>query len=296
MTAFIPTTGLRAAFPSETVIVMDAPVWLFALGVSLISAIAFGLAPSIAITRVPLADAIKTQGGPGISAGRAQRRFRQILVVAEVALAFVLLTGATLLIQGFFTLTDRLEARFDSTNVLTAGLPTPATRFDSGVALNAYLDEMARRIHGLPGIRNVAFADALPTQGSRRTGRGSRYSVNLPPPSSSERTLASRSSAHRIFRLWLFAWSLAGRSTSAIETARRSLSSSTSHLRPRWGPASIRTGFLGRAAGKSPCCAARIWTWQRAGEASRPWDGTSCGDTSWSDRRRGTLSCSDGGP
>ena len=174
MLRLIPTSGLRAAFPPDTAVVMDAPVWLFALSVCLISGIAFGLAPAIAAAHVPLIDAIKTEGGPGITAGRGQRRVRRLVVAAEVALAFVLLTGAILLIRSLNTLTDRIAGGFDSTNVLTAGLPTAPTRFESGVALNGYLDELASRIHALPGIDEVAFADALPTQG---TPYGTRFQI-----------------------------------------------------------------------------------------------------------------------
>ncbi|MGE0704606.1 MAG: ADOP family duplicated permease [Vicinamibacterales bacterium] len=174
MMRLIPTSGLRATFPPDTTVVMDAPVWLFALGVCLMSGIAFGLAPAVAATSVSLTDAIKTEGGPGISAGRGQRRVRQVVAAAEVALAFVLLTAAILLIRSFDTLTDRVASGYESTNVLTAGLPTAPTRFESGEALNAYLDEIARRIHALPGIRDVAFADALPTQG---TPYGARFQL-----------------------------------------------------------------------------------------------------------------------
>src|SRR5439155_4728392 len=109
---------------------------------------------------------IKERGGAGGSAGRALRRLRQTLVVAEVALAFVLLTSAGLLIRSFFALQAQISVGFDSTNVLTARLPIPARRFDGPEALNAYLDRMADRIQSLPGIRDVAFAEGLPTQGT----------------------------------------------------------------------------------------------------------------------------------
>jgi putative ABC transport system permease protein len=90
---------------------------------------------------------------------------RQALIVSEVALAFVLLTGAGLLIQSFFTLTRRIDAGFDRTSVLTAALPMPPSRFDTGAAFNRYLDDIAARVAALPGVRDVAFADAIPPQG-----------------------------------------------------------------------------------------------------------------------------------
>ena len=160
----IPTTGLRAAYPEGTAIGIDRFVWLFAMSVSAISGIAFGLSPALSAARRPLVETLR-DGTPGASAGRGQRAMRHILVVAEVALAFVLLTGAGLLIQSFFTLTQRIDAGFDRTSVLTATLPIPASRFQTGAAVNRYLDEIGERIAALPGIRDVAFADAIPPQG-----------------------------------------------------------------------------------------------------------------------------------
>jgi predicted permease len=134
--------------------------------VSMLSGLACGLAPAVGATRPrSLVGFIKAGAGPGASGDRAQQRLRQILVVTEVALAFVLLTSAGLLVQSFFVLRQRVEAGFDSTNVLTAGLPIPDTRFKDPEALTAYLHQMARRIQLLPGIREVAFTDGLPTQG-----------------------------------------------------------------------------------------------------------------------------------
>jgi putative ABC transport system permease protein len=66
----IPTTGLRAAFPADTRIAMDGAVWLFALGLSVSSGVAFGLLPALGATRVPLTEVIKS-GGLNVTAGRA---------------------------------------------------------------------------------------------------------------------------------------------------------------------------------------------------------------------------------
>jgi putative ABC transport system permease protein len=169
-----PTSGLRAAFPPDTAVVIDAPVWGFALGVCMVSGMAFGLAPAIAATRVIAWDALKTAGGAGLTTGKRQRAIGHGFVIAEIALAFVLLTSAVLLIRSFNTLTHLVAGGFDSTNVLTARLPTSPSRFETGQLLNAYLDEVERRLRALPGIQDVAFADALPTQG---TPYGARFQI-----------------------------------------------------------------------------------------------------------------------
>jgi ABC-type antimicrobial peptide transport system permease subunit len=166
MTAAIVSTGISKAVPSETTMSMDSPVWLLALVLSVLSGVAFGLGPSLRATRTALAGSIKERGGPGISEGRAHQRLRQNLVIAEVALAFVLMITSGLLIQGFVKLQERSGTGFDATNVLTARLPIPSRRFDDPKALSAYLDHIADRIQVIPGIRDVAFAEGLPTQGA----------------------------------------------------------------------------------------------------------------------------------
>jgi putative ABC transport system permease protein len=164
MVPAIPTTGLRAVYPEGTAIAIDRTVWLFAMAASAISGIGFGLSPALSAARRPLADAIR-DGSPGMSAARGQHRARQVLVVVEVALAFVLLAGAGLLIQSFFTLRQRIDTGFDRTSVLTATLPMPESRYLTGASVNRYFDEIQSRIQALPGVRDAAFADAVPPQG-----------------------------------------------------------------------------------------------------------------------------------
>jgi len=161
----IPTTGLRTAYPEGTVIAIDRVVWIFAMTLSVVSGIAFGLAPAIGAARRPLVETIR-DGTPGVTGGPGQKGLRHTLVAAEVALAFVLLTGAGLLIQSFFTLTERIDSGFDRAGVLTGTLPMPPSRFDTGAALNRYLDEIAAGVEALPGVRDVAFADAVPPMGT----------------------------------------------------------------------------------------------------------------------------------
>lgn len=166
LTNRLPTTGLRAAFPPDTVIETDATIWFFTLALATCSGIAFGLAPALGVSRVSFMAALAGDARAGMSAGPAQRRSRTILVGVEVAFAFVLLTTAVLLTQSLLVLTNRIGSGFDPTNVVTAGLPTPLSRFESGEAHNAYLDELTSRLHALPGVSDVAFTDSPPTYGA----------------------------------------------------------------------------------------------------------------------------------
>jgi predicted permease len=85
-------------------------------------------------------------------------------VVAEAALAFVLLTGAGLLIRSFFQM-QQADTGFDATNVMTAGLPLSDKRHPDPVELDTYLRQIEGNLQSLPGVRDVAFASALPMQG-----------------------------------------------------------------------------------------------------------------------------------
>ena len=98
-------------------------VLLFALGVTVLTGILFGLAPAIQATRSNLTEPMK-EGGQGTTPSGSGARVRSTLVVAEIALAFVLLVGSGLLLRSLFGVLA-VDPGFDATNVLTAGLPVP---------------------------------------------------------------------------------------------------------------------------------------------------------------------------
>src|SRR5258708_3415029 len=150
------------SLPREADVSIDTRVLLFTLGLAILTGLIFGLAPALQATRPNLAGCMK-EGGRGVSAG-GRHRVRGVLVVTEVALAFVLLTGAGLLIRSFFQM-QQVDTGFDSTNVLTAGLPIPDKRFPDPVQLNTYLRQMVSKVEAMPGVRDVALTSALPMQG-----------------------------------------------------------------------------------------------------------------------------------
>jgi putative ABC transport system permease protein len=165
------------AFPREANIAIDGRVLLFTLALSVVTGMIFGLAPAIQATRPNLTESMK-EGGRGASSGGARQKLRGALVVTEVALAFVLLTGAGLLIRSFFQM-RQADPGFDSTNVLTAGLPIPDKRFPDPAQLNAYLRQITARVSSLPGVRDVAVTSALPMQG---WGYGMPFQISGRPP------------------------------------------------------------------------------------------------------------------
>ncbi len=164
--AKLAMTGLNAAMPpftlpAEAEVTLDGRVLLFSFGLTLLTALAVGLFPALQAARPNLTDSLKQ--GSGASAG-AHTRVRSALVVAEVALAFVLLAGAGLLIRSLNKLGD-VDPGFDSTNVLTFELPVSDTRFPTPEALNSYLGQIHARLAALPGVTDIALTSALPMRG-----------------------------------------------------------------------------------------------------------------------------------
>jgi putative ABC transport system permease protein len=160
--------GLKAAIPPfslppEAEIHLDSRVLLFALALSVVTGLVFGLAPAIQATRPDLAGSMK-EGGRGSSTGASRHRLRAALVVLEVAMAFVLLAGSGLLIRSFFEM-QHVDTGFNAENVITAGLPISEKRFPNPDELNVYLRQVVANIQSLPAVRDVALTSALPMQG-----------------------------------------------------------------------------------------------------------------------------------
>src|SRR5580704_9166420 len=151
------------SLPSEADVSIDLNILLFTLAISLLTAILFGLAPAVHATKVDLAASMK-EGGRSATSGAGRARLRGALIVSEVALAFILLTGAGLLINSFFRL-QKVDTGFNSAKIITAGLPIPRTRFPQPEPLLQYLRLIRERVGSLPGVRDVAFTNALPMEG-----------------------------------------------------------------------------------------------------------------------------------
>jgi predicted permease len=148
--------------PPQANVRMDNDVLLFTMVIGILTGILFGLAPALVGTRPDLAGLLK-EGGQ-TTAGLTRHRMRTALVVAEVALSFVLLAGASLLIQSFNRLAS-IDSGVDTTSVLAMDLPMPPTEFTNSTTLTNYLTEMAQNVRSVPGVRDVAITDKPPMEG-----------------------------------------------------------------------------------------------------------------------------------
>ncbi len=157
ITAALPSWVL----PAEAHVGLDGPVLLFSFGLAALTAVIIGLFPGLHAARPNLTNSLK-QGGSS-SAG-SHGRLRSTLVVAEIALAFVLLTGAGLLIRSLNNL-SRVDPGVDVQNVLTCWLPIPEQRYPESAAVIQYKHAIREKLRALPGVTDVAFTSALPMQG-----------------------------------------------------------------------------------------------------------------------------------
>src|SRR5204862_7035580 len=112
---------------------VDSWVLAFALGVTVITAVAVGLLPALRAARPDLTDSLK-QGTAGAGTGRGRERLRGALVTSEIALAVVLVVGAQLLIRSLWPL-RAVNAGFDPQGLVTFWIPPPPTRAQNPVRL-----------------------------------------------------------------------------------------------------------------------------------------------------------------
>jgi putative ABC transport system permease protein len=139
---------------------IDAKVLVFTASVALFTGIAFGLAPALHASHSNLNDSLK-EGGRDSAVGTKGNRLRGLLVIGEVAVSFILLIGAGLLINSFLHLRN-LDPGFRADHLLTMKVDLPELKYPDGERRALFFDEVLRRIRALPGVQSVAVAGNLP--------------------------------------------------------------------------------------------------------------------------------------
>jgi putative ABC transport system permease protein len=144
----------------RVVFTLDAPVFGWALAVALVAALAFGIAPALFALRLDPNDTLKS-GARGITGGTGHRRFRQVLVVGQFALATVLLAGAGLFIRGLHDLINR-RAGWESARLVTGTYLLPVVAYANDEEITAFHRRAAERLASLPGVDSVTIASFTP--------------------------------------------------------------------------------------------------------------------------------------
>ena len=142
---------------------VDYRVLWFTLGVSLLTGIIFGLVPAIESSRLNLNEGLKEGGRGAVGDGRSNR-LRSLFVVAEIALALILLIGSGLMIKSFLRLQD-VDPGFRADNLLTVKVLLPETKYDKPEKLTAFFRQALEGIRRLPGVKDASAASYLPFTG-----------------------------------------------------------------------------------------------------------------------------------
>ena len=154
--------SLPVDLPSLSAATLDWRVLIFTVLMSTITGIVFGLAPALTAARTDLVDGLR-DGGRGSTSSRRAHRTRNSLVVVEVALAAMLLIGASLLIQAFVRLL-RVDTGFRAEGVLTMDVALPRSTY-SGPRAAEFFDRLVERLSVVPGIDAAAAASSIPLAG-----------------------------------------------------------------------------------------------------------------------------------
>jgi len=150
------------SIPQLEKIPIDGWVLAFAVGVSSLTGILFGLAPALE-SSLDASERLK-ESSRGVTEGFRWRRFRNVLVVSELAMSIVLLTAAVLTLRSFFELLTG-ELGFRPQNVLTLRVLPPSSKYGSDAKQIAFAQELLRRLGALPGVQSVGAVTFLPFSG-----------------------------------------------------------------------------------------------------------------------------------
>ncbi|MDX6613980.1 MAG: hypothetical protein QOD75_3166 [Blastocatellia bacterium] len=141
---------------------VDWRVLGFTLLISVVTGIIFGLVPAIHSSKTELTESLK-EGGRGSGDGARRNRIRGLLVVSELAIAFVLLMGSGLLIKSFWRL-HQVSPGFQSQNLLTMVVGIPEVKYPTERQAQFYRD-LLTRVRSLPGVSSVSAVTPLPLSG-----------------------------------------------------------------------------------------------------------------------------------
>jgi putative ABC transport system permease protein len=149
--------------PRTNEIAVDGRVLAFTLGLSVFTAVIFGMVPALQASKPDLIRTLKV-GGCGFAMGHGWQRLRLLLVASEMALALVLLIGASLMIRSSFRLQE-VNIGLDPRNVLTMDTTLTVDRYPAPRQI-AFYRSVVERIGALPGVTSVGAVDNLPLGGS----------------------------------------------------------------------------------------------------------------------------------
>ncbi|HEX8174893.1 MAG TPA: ABC transporter permease [Pyrinomonadaceae bacterium] len=143
-------------------------VLLFTLGVSVLTGVIFGLIPALHATNPDLTESLK-EGGRSSTEGRRGARLRNALVVAEIAIALVMLIGAGLMVKSFIRL-QSVDPGFKPERILAIDFSLPSAKYKENTQQLAFWEQLMGRVSQLPGVERVAAVNTIPFTGGSVLG------------------------------------------------------------------------------------------------------------------------------
>jgi putative ABC transport system permease protein len=166
------STATALELPRAGEIRLDVIVLGFTAAISVATGVLFGMIPALGASRPDLAAVLRASGEAAAASGRRRFGFglsaRGVLVVAQVALSMILLTGAALLMQSVSRMRG-VDPGFNPSNLLTMRISLPESRYGTVDRTTAFYSGLVQRIEGLPGVRGAAVAFTLPFTGYAMT-------------------------------------------------------------------------------------------------------------------------------
>lgn len=191
---FLSGAAQKMSVPRAASIGLDGRVLLFTFAASIVTGLIFGLAPAFQASKPDLNDTLK-EGGR--SAGSLRRsRTRNLLVVSETALAFVLLVGAGLLINSFLKL-RAVDPGLQPDNVLTMNISLPRQKYSQAEQVIAFHRQLLEQVEAVPGVANAGTITALPYGGSTN---GFGYTIDSPVAGDQAVSVVSQQASPELFR------------------------------------------------------------------------------------------------
>ncbi len=197
---------------------LDAPVLGFALAISLFAAFLCGGFAGLRYGAPDLVPALK-EGGRGDTAGRSRHRARTLLVVAQMALALMLLVGSGLMVRSFWRL-RHVDSGFDARGVLTLRLALPEGEYPDSAANARFVNRLLARVRAIPRVVEAGTVNLLPLDGGGNNSAHTFEDFPLPPDAVPP-ILAYRNVTPEYFRVMGIPL-VAGRTLSAVDPGRRS--------------------------------------------------------------------------
>jgi predicted permease len=199
--AYWSTQALIAARPADLPriddIRLNATVVWFTFGAALITSLIFGLVPALQATNDHLLQGLQESGRSG-RGGRRTQRVRAGLVIAEMALAVILLTGSGLLIRSFLALTH-VDPGFQPGGAMSVRVTLQGADYQNGDQVRARVDQLVERLRALPGVTAIGVGSILPLGG---LGALNDFAVDgaPPPPANVNQEIAVASASPEYFK------------------------------------------------------------------------------------------------